>query len=409
MNTFTKPDPQAKALWRYGIIAPLLHHSDDDPGLLQMLQQLASKTFIHPDGATVRLSAETLRKWLYRYRKGGFADLSDQPRRDKGRQHVNPLLIKTIAGFRKEHPNWTLAIILERLLADGVWNGIKPSRATLYRLAVAKQLHRSPVAGPSTAGRPFAFNAFGQLWMADFMHGPKLRDGRQFKKAILHAIIDDASRYVISARFYWHETVEVLLTEMMIAARRFGLCQRFYTDNGASYSSAHLKQVCARLGIHLVHTPPYRPQGRGKVERFFRTVREQFLSGQQKVLTIDELNSNLNDYLAEYHQRPHSGIGISPLQKRMSIKNTCRPLPVVADIQNLFYMQRACRVYNDITIRLNTRIFEVPGCVPGTRVDVFYLPWDSAWVYYGNDRRKARLLNKTANANRFNHPKGGTT
>ena len=75
MNTFTKPDPQAKALWRYGIIAPLLHHGDDDPGLLQMLQQLASKTFIRPD-ATIRLSAETLRKWLYRYRKGGFADLA---------------------------------------------------------------------------------------------------------------------------------------------------------------------------------------------------------------------------------------------------------------------------------------------------------------------------------------------
>ena len=230
---------------------------------------------------------------------------------------MNPLLARTIAGLRKEHPNWTLAIILERLW----WPMVSGTASNpVGRLCTGSLLPSSftvaPVAGPSTAGRPFAFNAFGQLWMADFMHGPKLRDGRHFKKAILHAIIDDASRYVISARFYWHETVEVLLTEMMIAARRFGLCQRFYTDNGASYSSTHLKQVCARLGIHLVHTPPYRPQGRGKVERFFRTVREQFLSGQQNVLTIDELNSNLNDYLAEYHQRPHSGIGISPLQKK---------------------------------------------------------------------------------------------
>ena len=407
MNTFTKQDLPAKALWRYGIIAPLLHHSDDDPCLSQMLQQLASKTFIRPDGAAIRLSAETLRKWLYRYRKGGFTDLADQPRRDKGHQQVDPVLVAAMVRLRKDNPNWTMAKILERLLADGVWNGIRPSRATLYRLAVARQLHRGLANGTSDGCRPFAFNAFGQLWMADFMHGPRLRDGRRFKKAILHAIIDDASRYVISARFYWHETVEVLLTEMMIAVRRFGICQRFYTDNGASYASAHLKQVCARLGIHLVHTPPYRPQGRGKVERFFRTVREQFLSDQHAV-TLDRLNSDLNDYLAEYHRRPHRGIGISPLQKRMRIENTCRPLPEVADIRSLFCIQRTCRVYNDATIRLNARIFEVPGCVPGTRVNVFYLPWDNAWVYYGDDMRQARLLNKTANANRFNHPKGGT-
>lgn len=407
MSKPEKPDRQQKALWRYGIIAPLLHHGDDDPALSKMLEQLASKTFIRPDGSTGRLSAETLRKWLYRYRKGGFAAMADQTRRDKGRQLVAPSLVEAITKQREEHPDWTLAKILEHLLADGIWNGLRPSRATLYRIATARQLHRdakeNALAG---TGRAFAFNAFGQLWMADFMHGPQLRDGRRTKKAILHAIIDDASRYVISARFYFHETVEVLLIEMMIALRRFGICQRFYTDNGPSYASAHLKQVCARLGTHLVHTPPYRPQGRGKVERFFRTVREQFLS-EQHASTIDQLNADLADYLAEYHQRVHRGIGTSPLQKRLGMENVCRPLPEVADLRSLFCIQRRCRVYNDATIRLNGRIFEVPGCLPGTKADISYLPWDNAWVYYGSDMRPARLLNKAANANRFNHPKGG--
>ena len=405
MSKPEKPDQQQKALWRYGIIAPLLHHGDDDPCLSAMLKQLESKTYIRPDGSTDRLSAETLRKWLYRYRKGGFAALTDQTRRDKGQQHVAPSLVEAMAKLRKGHPNWTLAKIIEHLLAAGVWNGIRPSRATLYRTAIAKQLHRDTKANASP-GRAFAFTSFGQLWVADFMHGPNLRDGRRFKKAILHAIIDDASRYVISARFYFNETVQVLLTEMMIAVRRFGLCQRFYTDNGPSYASAHLKQVCARLGIHLVHTPPYRPQGRGKVERFFRTVREQFLSDQHAD-TLGRLNADLNEYLAEYHQRIHRGINASPLQKRVGIENVCRPLPEVTDLRNLFCMHQQRKVYNDVTIRLNGRIFEVPGCVPGTRADIFYLPWDKSWVYYGNDMRPARLLNKFANANRFNHPNGG--
>jgi putative transposase len=405
MKFSDKPDPQQKALWRFGIIAPLLHRGDDDPPLSNMLAKLESKTYIRPDGSTVRLSAETLRKWLYRYRKGGFAALADQVRSDKGCQNVAPDLLQVMCALRKGHPNWTVAKILEHLLADGIWNGIRPSRATLYRLATARQLHRSRKS-QKTAGRAFAFTCFGQLWLADFMHGPKLRCGRRFKKAILHAIIDDASRYVISARFYFHETVEVLLTEMMIAVRRFGLCQRFYTDNGPSYASAHLKQVCARLGMHLVHTPPYRPQGRGKVERFFRTVRDQFLSDQH-AYTLDRLNADLAEYLAEYHQRIHRGIDASPLQKRMAIENVCRPLPEVADITNLFCLQQQRKVYNDTTIRLNGRIFEVPECVPGTKADIFYLPWDNTWVYYGNDMRPARLLDKSANANRFNHPKGG--
>jgi len=291
----TKNDPDLnKALWRYGIISPLLHRRDDDPTMADMLRSLAKKTFIRPDGVPIALSAETLRKWLYRYRSDGIKALEDQLRSDKGHQQIPQSVADALSKLRKEHPNWTLAKVLEQMLKAGLWNGIKPSRATLYRFAVANQLHRSPSKPPVT--RSFAFTDFGQLWVADFMHGPKLRCGKHFKKAILHTIIDDATRYVVSARFYFKETVEILITEMMIATRRYGICQRFYTDNGPCYASAHLKIVCARLGIHLVHTPPYRPQGRGKIERFFKTVRNQFLSDSHSG-GIDQLNADLQQYL----------------------------------------------------------------------------------------------------------------
>ena len=402
-------DPDTnKALWRFSIISPMLHRSEDDPGLGYMLAALSARTFIRPDGSTTRLSPETLRKWLYRYRSGGLAALDNQMRADKGRQQVPKPLADAMQGLRENHPNWTVAKILEKLLQAGSWNGIKPSRATLYRFATANKLHRKPAKARTTATRSFAFTNFGQLFLADFMHGPKLRCGRHFKKAILHAIIDDASRYVVAARFYFKETVEVLITEMMTATRRYGICQRFYTDNGPSYASTHLKIVCARLGMHLVHTPPYRPQGRGKVERLFRTIRDQFLS-EQHAANIDRLNRDLQEYLTEYHQRIHSSLGISPLQKRLSADNACRKLPEVTDIRHLFCMQKKCRVYNDTTIRLNRRIFEVPEAVPGTLVEVFYLPWDLSWVYYSDQMFPARLLNKTLNANRFQHPKGGTS
>jgi putative transposase len=402
-----RPDPELeKALWRYGIISPLLHHSDDDPPLGCMITELAEKSFLRPSGAPARHSPETLRKWLYRYRHQGLDGLYDQVRADKGTQKVPKALIEAIAALRNEHPQWTLAKILEKLLAKGVWNGRRPSRATLYRLAVACQLQRAVEQNATGSCRPFAFTAFGQLWIADFMHGPRLRYGKGFKKAILHAIIDDATRYVVSARFHWHETVQVLMCEMMGAVRRFGICQRFYTDNGPSYASGHLKQVCARLGIQLVHTPPYRPQGRGKIERFFLTIRQQFLS-EQHAATIERLNEDLAQFLAEYHQRIHRSLEVSPLQKRLAAENVCRKLPEMADIQWMFAAQRKCRVYNDGTIQLNARRFEVPGCLPGSRVPVRYLPWDPAWVYYGLDPKPARPLDPIQNARRFNHPKGG--
>lgn len=404
----SKPDPELeKALWRYSIISALLHRTGDDPPLGRMITELAEKSFIRLSGATARHSPETLRKWFYRYRRAGLDGLYDRTRADKGTQQVPKALIEAVATLRGEHPNWTLAKILEKLLAEGMWNGRRPSRATLYRLAAANQLQRAASEGANSSCRPFAFTAFGQLWLADFMHGPRLRHGRRLKKAILHTIIDDATRYVVAARFDWHETVQVLMREMMGAVRRFGICQRFYTDNGPSYASAHLKQVCARLGIHLVHTPPYRPQGRGKVERFFLTVRQQFLS-EQHASSLDRLNEDLAQYLAEYHQRIHRSLGASPLQKRLSKETVCRKLPEVADIQWLFAAERKCRVYNDGTIQLNTRRFEVPGCLPGSRVQVRYLPWDPGWVYYGDDEpQPARPLNPNQNARRFNHPKGG--
>ena len=111
--------------------------------------------------------------------------------------------------------------------------------------------------------------------------------------------------------------------------------------------------------------------------------------------------------MGDYHQRIHSSLSVSPLQKRLGAENSCRTLPEVTDIRTLFCMHRKCRVYNDATIRLNKRILEVTHALPGTTIDVFYLPWDPTWVFYGNERHPARPLNKIANAKRFQHPKGG--
>jgi len=132
--------PDDKALWRYGIIAPLLHHDDSDPSLLKTIERLSEKTFTRPDGRFAQLSAETIRKWLYRYRKGGFEALKDQKRQEKELSAGDQAVVNAMADLRKEYPQLTLAKILEKMLKGRSWNGRRPSRATLYRIAAKRKL-----------------------------------------------------------------------------------------------------------------------------------------------------------------------------------------------------------------------------------------------------------------------------
>ncbi|MDF1556363.1 MAG: DDE-type integrase/transposase/recombinase [Deferrisomatales bacterium] len=387
------------AVWRYGLISHLLHRNDAEEPLEHELLRLAAKTFVRADGRSVRYSAETLRKWLYRYRHGGLPALADTPRKNLGRHDAVPeKLAERIVELRAEHPRWTLARILEQLIEERRWNMVNPSRATLYRYAHSHNLQRDPHLAPLPA-KAFAYQYFGQLWSADFLHGPKIKVNSVKRKTYLHAIIDDATRYIVRSGFFLAEDTEVMIKELMAAIATHGKPLRFYTDNGACYASHHLKFACANLGIHLVHTPPGKPRGRGKVERYFRTVREQFLDGDTPVAhTLDGINKVYAQWLGRYHGSVHSSLGISPLACRLSRKSVCTPIPETIDIEQLFRIKRRCRVYLNNTIRLKKRSYELSDALPGQRVDVWFMPWDLSQVWYGPEMKPAKPVDLHLNA-----------
>ena len=289
----------ALALWRYGIISPLLHRDANEQAAGEVLDLASWNSYVHPNGSHVTLSAETLRKWLYRYLHRGLPGLMGKTRSDKGKHKIPDDITSAMAAMRVEHPRWTIARMIRQLSETGKWNGRTPSRSAIYRFAKACNLQRDPHINPEQA-RPFAFDHFGQLWMADFLHGPKLFTGKKKRKTYLHVILDDSTRFIVHGGFYLTESVEPLIYDFMGAVRRFGIPQRFYTDNGAAYSSRHLKILCARSAINLVHTPPYKPQGRGKVERIFRTIRDQFLCDKFK--TIKQVNDAFKLWISRYHE-----------------------------------------------------------------------------------------------------------
>jgi transposase InsO family protein len=403
---FTQPDDHG--LWRFGIISPLLHRTEDEPSMGAQIKELAQRIFYTPAGREKRLCPGTIRDWLCRYRTCGIDGLRNKPRKDLGSTSVPPELGQALADLRKSQPQWTVKRMLRSLHDTGHWNGRKPSKSALYRFAVARGLNRTALQ-PALPVRSFEFPYFGDLWSADFLHGPKVGRGTYESKVYLHAIIDDATRYVVAARFHLAEDTRSLLDDLMLAIRRFGIPKRFYTDNGAAFRSRHLRLVAAKLGVTLPHTPAYTPRGRGKIERFFRSVREGFLTGRART-SLEKLNADFSVWINHYHHTQHRTLAMSPLDRKLS--DTGPLLKQIAPTQNIddiFRMEQLKRVGSDGCVRLFTKRFEVPDAIAGTLVTVYYLPWNQDFILVGPDKLLVKPLNAVKNALRFDKPHRGNT
>jgi len=401
---FTQPDD--RGLWRFGIISPLLHCAEDEPPASAQINELSQRVFYTPDGMEKRFSPDTLRDWLSNYRTQGIDGLRNKQRKDNGSSSIPPALQQALADMRKSQPQWTVKRVLRTLRDKGLWNGRKPGKSALYRFTAAHALNRTIVQSPLPV-RSFEYPYFGDLWSADFLHGPMVRRGTCADKTYLNAIIDDASRYVVAARFHRAEDTRSLLDDLMLAIRRFGIPKRLYTDNGAAFRSHHLRMVAARLCISLPHTPPYTPRGRGKIERFFRSVRDGFLTGRERT-SIDKLNADFAAWVNQYHHTTHRILGMTPLDRKLMDNGTVlKQIAPTQNINDIFRMEQLKRIGSDGCIRMFNKRFEVPDEVPGTLIPVYYLPWDQDYILAGVDKVFIRPVNPNKNALRFDKPRRG--
>lgn len=390
-------------LWRYGIISSLLHKDADGQTLVERLEQASKQNWIHPSGRMVQLSADTLRHWIYRYRKENVIGLANRVRSDRGTTDIPLRVQDEFRKLRAMHPQFTTGRLVKMLSEAGILKGRKCSQSAIYRYAKSQGLKRVPVGAQAIKeARAFEYAEFGNMWTADFLHGPKVRVGRMMHKTYLLAIIDDASRFVVFAKFFWSEGTESLLDGLSMAVRRFGIPQKFYTDNGPAFRSDHLKLVAARLGMHLPHTPAYRPQGRGKIERFFRTVRDQWLPTGDAG-SIDSLNKALGDWLEGYHNGIHSSLEESPIKRRLSIPQAVKEISAITNIERMFYLQADKRVARNGTVSILKKIFEIKNAAPGSLVTVFYLPWNLREIYVGPAMEPAKPVDLAQNAERHQH------
>ena len=211
------------------------------------------------------------------------------------------------------------------------------------------------------------------------MHGPRVRVGERAKrKTYLIAFIDDATRVIPYAAFALSENTQAFLPVLQQAILRRGYSERLYVDNGAAYRSHHLALICAKLGITLIHARPYRPQGKGKMERWFLTLRSQLLTrlAVEDTASLKALNRRLWAWVeGEYHQTPHRGLdGQTPLERWAQTAQDVRFPEAECDLNDLFLFEAVRKVQKDRTVSLNGVVYEVDAALVGEPVTLRYDP-----------------------------------
>jgi putative transposase len=326
-----RPEPgpgQRVALFRYELISPLLGDDLSRAERGQVIARLCAAEHPGPDGNPVTVSAATLRRWVAAWRGGGFAALVPQPK-DQPARCPEPVRAAALA-LKEANQGRTARMIRITLL--GMYPeraGDVPSERTLQRWFAGLAL-AAPEPGSSQAAGAFGrFEAPAPMarWTGDIMHGPRLPAAQDTgglvtggRPVYLHAFLDDHSRQVMGARFSWHADVIALAQVLRWAIAEHGIPGQLYVDNGPCYQDAWLRRACAVLGIKLVHSRPCRPQGRGKIERWFATVRSQFLPELTppvlEGLDLAGLNRLLRAWISEdYSRQVHAGTGQAPAQR----------------------------------------------------------------------------------------------
>lgn len=369
------------ALFRYGLIADLVQLPANHRGLYKLLAAKAEREYEIPGTLRRHVAAETMRGWLRDYRRGGFDALMPRVRSDLGAARaIPPRVVDLLCELKDADPDLSIPLVIKKAREEHsavVTDELELPLSTVHRLLARRGLTKKRKDdGTSKDRRRFEYDEANELWMSDVMYGPKLRIAGRFRQTYLIAFLDDATRLVPHATFALTERTTAYLPALEHAIRRRGIPKRLYVDNGAAFRSQHLALVCAKLGIALIHATPRSPQGKGKMERWFRTVRMQLMPTleSESPLSLEAMNRRLAAWVeGEYHRAPHRGLGGTTPMDRWARRSEHVRMPG-SDAGECFLFDAKRRVARDRTVTLDGVAFEVDAALVGQAVTLRYDP-----------------------------------
>ena len=367
------------ALFRYALIREAADPALSKAERGRLVRALAVQAHVGPDGLEVRVGRSTADEWIRAWRAGGFEALKPKPRALSPK--VPAEIFAMAEALRRENPERTAAHICQIIAASHGW---APNERTIQRHFRRVGLtRRSLKANGAVFGR-FEATRPNELWVGDALHGPIV--GRH--KAVLFAFLDDHARLFTGYR--WVTAEDTVRAE---AALRTGLASRglpeaVYLDNGSPFVSAQLLRACATLGIRLIHSRPGRPEGRGKIERVFRTIRDQFLveAGHAAIDDVARLNQLFAAWVETvYHRAVHSETNMTPLE-RFAAAGTPR-YPTAEQLHEAFLWSETRTVTKTSTVSLFSNSYEVDPALVGRKVELVFDPFDLTRIEVRYNRR----------------------
>ncbi|MDC0535875.1 DDE-type integrase/transposase/recombinase [Francisellaceae bacterium] len=372
------------ALFRLSVLGPLTSKINLNQGeLKKVITELAHQHFDIPNSKRTQISTRTIERWYYAWKRNGIEGLAPKYRSDKGVSKITPELSEKIIRLKEENMGRSLSTIMEILKLQG--NESLP-KSSIHRLLKSYKLsHRVISDSPNIERRQFEAYRANDIWYSDVMHGPHIyHQGKQIKTYLI-SYMDDASRLMTHSQFHIDEqshSVEAVLKE---AIMRRGLPKRLIIDNGSAYRSRSMLYICAKLGIHPIFCRPYEPEGKGKIERWHRTVRDQFLNELQakNINSLSDLNDRLHAWIEEiYHTREHTSLGKSPLTRfREDIQHTSRLGDLLEQLDDIFLHRVERTVTKTGTVKYEGKHYEVAYQYAKQRVSLVFDPVNKAPKY----------------------------
>lgn len=357
-------------LFRYALIRDAA-----DPGLSKaergrLVRAIAEREHAGPDGRLVGVARGTLDEWIRAYRRGGFVTLVPQPR--VVLPHTPAEVLKLAFSLKRERPERTAAQVREIMLTAG---GPAPGLRTLQtHLARAGLNVRGDGRSPGKVYGRFEAGVRNELWTGDGLHGPILA-GTAARRAVLLAFIDDHSRLLVGWRWGTGEDVFRLEAALRSGLMARGVPEQILVDRGSAFVSSQLLRACAVLGVKLIHASPRAATTKGKIERFFRTVRDQFLVEIDDGVELADLNRLFSAWLeVVYHRRVHSETQATPLGRFDAAGAPALPTPAL--LREAFLWSQERTVTKTATVSLHGNQYDVDPALVGRKVELVFDPFD---------------------------------
>lgn len=394
------------ALFRYGLIAPVVTNSFTEKSQTEYFKNVASKMYI-VNGKEEQFSWQTIKYWYAKYLKDGYNALIPKTRIDcHSSRKLNMEVQEKIKEMKKDYPHITGTLIYNKLVIEGYINPNDICLGTVLKFIRDNKLLFNET--ENIDRRAFVMEHSNDCWQADTSHGPYLTINKKKVLTYLIAIIDDASRKIVGAKFFFNDNSINLQEVFKSAIKKHGVPKKLFVDNGKTYKNDQFNIICANLGLVLIHARPYSGASKGKIERFFHTMKATWMRGLDwdNINSIDELNALLMDFINLYNNHNHSSLKdesgnlLTPNSRWFEDSSLIKKLD--NDFIDIAFLHTAYpTIRSDAIAYIKNHEFEVNMKYIGKKIIVKYNPlnFNEAWIYDNNKLiEKIKLVNKIDNS-----------